>query len=50
MAPHSLHLRITVARVPDGEDVAIAELDFSRLERLRRELPALQHARLLDRA
>ncbi len=36
-----------VARVPDGEDVALAELDFARLERLRRELPALRHARLL---
>jgi predicted amidohydrolase len=36
-----------VARVPDGEDVAVAELDFTRLERLRRELPALSHARLL---
>ncbi len=39
-----------VARVPDGEEVALADLDFARLERLRRELPALQHARLLDRA
>jgi predicted amidohydrolase len=38
-----------VAQVPDGEGVALAELDFSRLERLRRELPALSHARLLDR-
>jgi predicted amidohydrolase len=36
-----------IARVPDGEDVAVAELDFARLERLRRELPALSHARLL---
>jgi len=39
-----------VAQVPDGEDVALAELDFERLERLRRELPALAHTRLrLDR-
>jgi predicted amidohydrolase len=38
---------VVVARVPDGEDVALAELDFVRLERLRRELPALKHARLL---
>jgi deaminated glutathione amidase len=38
-----------VAQVPDGEGVALAELDFGRLERLRRELPALSHARLLDR-
>ena len=30
-----------VAQVPDGEGVAVAELDFDRLERLRRELPAL---------
>jgi deaminated glutathione amidase len=37
-----------VARVPDGEGAAIAELDFVRLERLRRELPALHHARLLE--
>jgi predicted amidohydrolase len=39
-----------VAQVPDGEGFALAELDFERLERLRRELPALRHARLpLDR-
>jgi len=36
-----------VAQVPDGEGIALAELDFERLERLRRELPALSHARLL---
>ena len=36
-----------VAQVPDGEGIALAELDFARLERLRRELPALSHARLL---
>jgi len=35
-----------VAQVPGGEGVAVAELDFERLERLRRELPALSHARL----
>ena len=35
-----------VAQVPDGEGFALAELDFERLERLRRELPALRHARL----
>jgi predicted amidohydrolase len=35
-----------VAQVPDGEGIALAELDFARLERLRRELPALSHARL----
>jgi predicted amidohydrolase len=37
-----------VAQVPDGEGIAMAELDFERLERLRRELPALAHARLLE--
>jgi predicted amidohydrolase len=35
-----------LAQVPDGEGVALAELDFERQERLRRELPALAHARL----
>ena len=35
-----------LAQVADGEGVAVAELDFERLERLRRELPALSHARL----
>jgi predicted amidohydrolase len=35
-----------VAQVPDGEGVALAELDFARLARLRRELPALSHVRL----
>jgi predicted amidohydrolase len=38
---------VVLAQVPDGEGVALAELDFERLERLRRELPALSHARLL---
>ena len=37
-----------VAQVPDGEGFAVAELDFERLERLRRELPALRHRRPLD--
>ncbi len=36
-----------LAQVPDGEGVAVAELDFDRQDRLRRELPALAHARLL---
>ncbi len=35
-----------VAQVPDGEGIAIAEIGIERLERLRRELPALAHARL----
>ena len=34
-----------LAQVPDGEGVALAELDFARQDRLRRELPALDHAR-----
>ena len=36
---------IVVAQVPDGEGVALAELDFARQDRLRRELPALDHTR-----
>jgi predicted amidohydrolase len=35
-----------LAQVPDGEGVAVAELDFDRQDRLRRELPALSHTRL----
>ncbi len=38
-----------VAQVADGEGVALAELDMQRLERVRRELPALSHARLQPR-
>ena len=38
---------LVLAQVADGEGIALAELDFSRLERVRRELPALSHARLL---
>jgi predicted amidohydrolase len=38
---------VVVAQVPDGEGIAIAELDFERQDRLRQELPALAHARLL---
>ncbi|HEX6738323.1 MAG TPA: carbon-nitrogen hydrolase family protein [Vicinamibacteria bacterium] len=37
-----------LAQVADGEGVAVADLDFDRQDRLRRELPALAHARLLD--
>jgi deaminated glutathione amidase len=36
-----------LAQVPDGEGVAVADLDFERLAQRRRELPALAHARLL---
>jgi predicted amidohydrolase len=35
-----------LAQAPDGEGVAIAELDFERQDRLRRQLPALSHVRL----
>jgi predicted amidohydrolase len=35
-----------IAQVPDGEGIALAELDFDRQDRLRRELPALSHVRL----
>jgi predicted amidohydrolase len=35
-----------IAQVADGEGIAVAELDFDRQDRLRRELPVLQHARL----
>ena len=34
-----------MAQVADGEGVALAELDFARQDRLRAELPALDHAR-----
>jgi len=35
-----------IAQVPDGEGIALAEMDFDRQDRLRRELPALAHIRL----
>jgi predicted amidohydrolase len=35
-----------LAQAPDGEGLAVAELDFERQDRLRRELPALAHVRL----
>ena len=35
-----------LAQVADGEGVAVAELDLDRQDRLRRELPALDHVRL----
>ena len=37
---------VVLARVPEGEGVAVAEMDFDRQDRVRRELPALAHARL----
>jgi predicted amidohydrolase len=35
-----------LAQAPEGEGLALAELDFQRQDRIRRELPALLHARL----
>ncbi len=35
-----------LAQVPDGEGFAVAELDRTRLERIRSELPALANRRL----
>jgi predicted amidohydrolase len=35
-----------IADCPDGEGVAVAELDFARQDQLRRELPALSHRRM----
>jgi predicted amidohydrolase len=35
-----------IAQVADGEGIALGELDFDRQDRLRRELPALDHVRL----
>jgi predicted amidohydrolase len=35
-----------IAQVADGEGLAVAELDFDRQDRVRRELPALDHSRL----
>jgi len=37
-----------VAQVADGPGMALAELGFERQDQLRRELPALSHARLLE--
>jgi nitrilase len=35
-----------LAQVPDGEGIALAELDFGQLRDVRKRLPALQHRRL----
>jgi predicted amidohydrolase len=35
-----------IAQVADGQGLAVAELDIDRQDRLRRELPALDHVRL----
>ncbi len=37
---------VVLAQAPEGEGSALAELDFQRQDRIRRELPALLHARL----
>lgn len=37
---------VVLARCADGEGLAIAEFDAARLDRVRRELPALKHRRL----
>jgi deaminated glutathione amidase len=36
-----------IARAGDGEQVVTAEIDLERVARVRREMPCLQHARLL---
>jgi deaminated glutathione amidase len=38
---------VVVARAGDGEDVILAEIDAERVARVRREMPCLDHARLL---
>jgi predicted amidohydrolase len=40
---------VVIAQVPEGEGIAVAEIDFERQDRLRRELPALSHTRMLMR-
>jgi nitrilase len=35
-----------LAQVPDGEGIALAELDFAQLRDARERLPALRHRRL----
>jgi predicted amidohydrolase len=37
---------LVTARCSEGEGVAVAELDLALIERVRRNLPALQHRRL----
>lgn len=37
---------VILATAPDGEGLALADLDFARLREVRRELPALQHRRV----
>ena len=37
---------VVLARVGDGEGIAVAELDGAYLAQVRRELPALEHRKL----
>ncbi len=37
---------LVLAQAPDGEGLILADLDFDRLARLRREMPCLEHRRL----
>jgi predicted amidohydrolase len=39
---------VVLATAPDAEEVIVADLDFSRLEDIRRRLPALEHRRPHD--
>ena len=34
-----------LAQAPDGEGLAVADLDFARMEDVRERLPALRHRR-----
>jgi predicted amidohydrolase len=36
---------VVLAQAPDGEAVAVADLDFARLREVRERLPALRHRR-----
>jgi predicted amidohydrolase len=37
---------LVLAQIPDGEGLAVADLDFARMEEVRARLPALRHRRL----
>jgi predicted amidohydrolase len=36
---------VVLAQAPDGEGIAVADLDFARMEEIRERLPALRHRR-----
>jgi predicted amidohydrolase len=36
---------LVLAEMPDGDGLAVADLDFARLEEVRARLPALRHRR-----